>query len=140
VDTDDLVQLTLIRALGHLEEFEPRRAGAFFAYLRRILTNQIRDEIRRAGRRPGYDELEVTLEDGRPSPLDQVIGFESLSRYEEALKRLPPEQQEAIILRLELGFTYPELAEALDRPTANAARLMASRAVLRLAREMHGRG
>jgi RNA polymerase sigma-70 factor (ECF subfamily) len=31
-DTDDLVQVTLIRALDHLGDFEPRRPGAFLAW------------------------------------------------------------------------------------------------------------
>src|SRR5262245_9691190 len=50
--TDDLVQESLIRALSHLEGFEPRRPGAFLAYLRQILLNQVRDEIRKTDRRP----------------------------------------------------------------------------------------
>src|SRR5262249_58923219 len=32
-DTDDLVQVTLVRALHRLAQFEPRREGAFLAYL-----------------------------------------------------------------------------------------------------------
>src|SRR5688572_11599302 len=47
-DTDDLVQVTLIRALGRVREFESSREGAFLAYLRRILLNAIRGEIRRS--------------------------------------------------------------------------------------------
>src|SRR5262249_49321729 len=31
-ETDDLVNKALLRALKHLEEFEPRRPGAFLAY------------------------------------------------------------------------------------------------------------
>src|SRR5262245_46623761 len=49
-DTEDLVQITFIRALKQVEAFEPRHEGAFLAYLRQILLNAIRDEIRRARR------------------------------------------------------------------------------------------
>ena len=36
-ETDDLVQITLVRALDHIDRFEHRGEGAFLAYLRRIL-------------------------------------------------------------------------------------------------------
>jgi len=137
VDTDDLVQITLIRALNRLEEFEPRHEGAFLAYLRQILLNQIREEVRRALRRPEQKEIGQDLQDCGPSPLEEAIGKELVSRYEIALGRLTRYQQEAVVLRIEFGFTYQQVAEALDRPTPNAARLLVTRALLRLASLMH---
>jgi len=139
IDTDDLVQVTMIRALDHLGSFEPRHAGAFLAYLRQILLNQIRDEIRRVSRRPDRDGLSEEIPDDGPSPLDEAVGRDARQRYERALLKLTPDQQEAVVLRLELGFTYPEMAEALERPSANAARLLVTRALVRLAKEMRER-
>ena len=46
-ETDDMVQNTLIRALNKLDSFSALREGAFLAYLRKILLNNIRMEIRR---------------------------------------------------------------------------------------------
>ena len=60
----------------------------------------------------------------------------ALAAYEEALRRLKPEDREAVIGRVELGLTYGELALALEKPTADAARKAAQRALVRLAREM----
>src|SRR5205823_3089832 len=57
-DTDDLVQVTFIRTLERMDGFVPRHEGAFLAFMRRTLLNQIRDEIRRVRRRPGRGELE----------------------------------------------------------------------------------
>jgi len=139
IDTDDLVQLTLLRALDHVKEFEPRRPGAFLAYLRKILFNQIRDQIRRTVRRPRQENLNEGLIDPCASPLERVIGKQAIERYEEALRRLPADYQAAIMLRLEAGLSYQEMADVLERPTANAARLLASRALLRLAEEMRER-
>src|SRR5258708_18415789 len=51
-DTEDLVQVSLYRALNQLERFEHRHEGAFFAYLRQSVLNAVRQEIRRAVRRP----------------------------------------------------------------------------------------
>src|SRR5215471_10859388 len=51
-ETDDLVQNSLVRALNKLGVFESRHEGAFFAYLRQIVLNEIRDRVRRFRRRP----------------------------------------------------------------------------------------
>ena len=134
VDTSDLVQVTLQRAFARLDSFEPRREGALLAYMRQILLNQIRDESRRAKRRPAHDPLPDDLGDTMtPSPLEEIIGKESVRRYEEALARLSDRQREAIILRVELGLRYREVAEAVHAPSVNAARLMVARALVRLA-------
>jgi RNA polymerase sigma factor (sigma-70 family) len=138
VDTDDLVQSTLYRALAHVEEFDNRGEGAFFAYLRRILLNQIRDEARRAGRRPVHGGLPDDLMGSDPSPLESMIGRERLAQYEAGLARLVPTQQEAVMLRFELGLRYREIAESMGLPSANAARMLVARGVVRLSEEMGG--
>jgi RNA polymerase sigma-70 factor (ECF subfamily) len=132
-DTDDLVQVTLLRALDRVGEFEPRREGAFLSYLRSILLNAVRYEIRRSVRLPGGVPLGEDLPDPEPSPLEQAIGRGLLDAYETALATLPEEQQEAVILRVEFGFTHEEIAAATGSPSANAARMRVSRALVRLA-------
>lgn len=134
LETSDLVQTTLMRAFARIDTFRPSREGAFLAYLRQILLNQIRDESRRRKRRPVSEPLPEILEDtSTPSPLETIIGAERLARYEDALARLSERQREAVILRLELGLRYREVAEALDAPSVNAARLVVARALVRLA-------
>ncbi len=138
VDTDDLVQSTLYRALSHLQDFEDRGEGAFLAYLRQILLNQIRDEARRSRRRPAHDELPDNLTSDGPSPLEALIGREKLELYEQGLARLNPSQREAVVLRLELGLRYREIADALDLPSGNAARMLVARGLVHLADDMRG--
>jgi RNA polymerase sigma factor (sigma-70 family) len=135
-DTQDLVQETLLQTFNRMDVFEPAREGAFQAYLRQALFNRIRDEIRRCGRRPGRGELDSQQEDERPTPLEEAIGREASDRYEKALASLKPEEREAIIVRVELGFSYEEMAIALEKPTPDAARKAAQRALVRLAEEM----
>jgi len=134
LDRDQLVLPAL--ALDHLDKFEPQREGAFLAYLRRILINQIRDEIRRAARRPVLESELESLPDDRPSPLEEVVGRESLERFENALAALPDKQKEAIIMRVELGFSHQEIADGLGIKTANAARMYVARAIAALAEQM----
>lgn len=137
VDTDDLVQVTLIKALDRLASFEPRREGAFLAYLRRILLNQLRDEIRRAmpGREAEIEEIPAPL----PSLVEEAIGKQAVERYEQALQTLDERQREAVVLRIEFGYSHEEVAEAVGCPSANAARMLVSRALVRLAEVLDGR-
>ncbi len=138
VDTDDLVQICLLRALDRVEDFEPRREGAFLAYLRTALLNAIRDEIRRTTRRPRGVTLDEDRPGAEPSALEQAIGGEALERYENGLLALPEEQREAVILRIELGLSHQEVAAAVGCASPDAARMMVARALVRLADVMHG--
>jgi RNA polymerase sigma-70 factor (ECF subfamily) len=133
VDTDDLVQVTLLRSLSHLGKFEHRREGAFLAYLWRILLNALRDEVRRSVRRGGREALSEELPDPAPTLHEQAIGRDLLDRYETALANLPDEHREAVILRIEFGLTYDEIADAVGSPSANASRMTVARALVRLA-------
>ena len=135
-DTDDLVQETLLRTFTQIEGFDARGVGALQAYLRQAVLNRIRDELRRKGRRPDSTGLDTQDEDPGLSPLELAIGHEAVERYEQALARLRSEEREAIIARVELGYSYAELAEALGKPTPDAARKTAQRALVRLAEEM----
>jgi len=135
-DTQDLVQDTLIQAMKHLEGFRYEGPGALQAYLRQALMNRIRDELRRAQRRPIATGLDVDIPERAASPLEQAIGHEALDAYEAALSELRAEDREAIIARLELGQSYEEVAAILGKPTANAARVAVQRAVVRLAEKM----
>jgi RNA polymerase sigma-70 factor (ECF subfamily) len=136
VDTDDLVQDTLLKTFNRIEGFEPRRVGALQAYLRQGVLNRIRDELRRKGRQPGLTDLDGLEVDQASSPLEQAIGQEAVERYERALERLTPEDRQAIIARVEIGYSYEELAEAFGKPTPDAARKAAQRALVRLIEEM----
>jgi RNA polymerase sigma-70 factor, ECF subfamily len=98
--------------------------------------NRIRDELRRRGRQPDLADLDDLELESAQSPLEQAIGHEWVECYERALERLKPQEREAIIARVEMGYSYEELAEALGKPSADAARKTAQRALVRLAEEM----
>jgi RNA polymerase sigma-70 factor (ECF subfamily) len=136
-ETQDLVQDAVIRAIPHLKHFEARHPGALQAYLRQAIANHIRDEIRKVNSRPpiGGDLPESKVDPG-PSPLERAIGRERLDRYDAALTKLRPVEREAIIARLELQQSYEEVALALGKPSADAARMLVARAVKNLIRAM----
>lgn len=135
-ETQDLVQETVYKAFKQIGRFEVRGEGALQGYLRQALVNRIRSEIRRVSRRPQPTALDSQAIDDAPSPLEAAIGREAVDRYEQALSRLRPADREAIVGRIELGLTNDELADVLDKPSANAARMAVERALFRLAKEM----
>jgi len=135
-DTDDLVQITLLRVLKQMERFEPRYEGAFLAYLRRTLLNAMYNELDRAANRLGHDAIEEALPDPGPTPLEAAIGRDIVDRYDAAFAKLGAEQQEAVFMRLEMGMSFEAIAEALGKNSANTARMVVSRALARLAQHM----
>ena len=137
-ETEDLVQLSVMRALSRLDAFESEREGAFLAYLRQILKNLVRDEVRRVSAHD-VEPLSETRADPAPSPLERTVSRDVLDRYERALERLAAESQQAVLLRVEFGYTYPEIAAALGKASPDAARMIVGRAMVEIARHMRER-
>ncbi len=136
LETSDVVQDAVVSAMRHLDAFESRHQGALLAYLREAVMNRIRDVIRQHQRRPASADLPDDLKDEATSALERAIGAEEMARYETALQRLKASDREAIIGRLEMQYSYEELAVALNKPTPDAARVAVTRAMKRLAEVM----
>jgi RNA polymerase sigma-70 factor (ECF subfamily) len=135
--TDDLVQDAFVRSLARLRTLKPTTPHGVFAYFRTIVLNQIRDYARQNARRPTRGPLETDDHvDPQPSPLEHVLGRETLECYERALETLSEEQQQIVIAFVELRCTDREIAELFERPSADAARVARARALARLARAM----
>lgn len=135
-ETADLVQLTLLRAFQNLPAFDVQGPGAFFGYLRHIMSNLLRDEMRRVGRRPLMAELDERIEEPEASPLASSITFETLKAYEAGLSKLDAEQRELVVMRVELGMPHEQIAALTGSPSPNAARMRVARALADLARQM----
>src|SRR5215470_17981752 len=103
---DDLVQETLLRALAHIDSFEP--GTNMSAWLFTILRNLFRSEYRKRRREVedadgSYAEMLKT----QPSQEERV----EFQEFREALAKLPPDQREALILVGASGFSYEEAAD-----------------------------
>ncbi len=135
-ETDDLVQVAIVRALKRLPQFESRREGAFLAYLRTIVLNAIREEHRRVSARrkiAAAVDADDAMEAAVPAPgLDDPL----LAHYEDALERLSERQREAVILRLEFDYSYAAIAAAIESPSEDGARMTVRRALVQLAKEI----
>jgi RNA polymerase sigma-70 factor (ECF subfamily) len=134
-DTEDVVQDAILGTLKQLERFEHRTVGALQAYLREAVVNRIRDLIRGSRRRGQAVGREEELPDNLPSPMELAIMRERLDEFLAALRRLRPADRQAIIWRIELGYSVDEIARRLGKSKA-AAGMTVSRALARLSEEM----
>lgn len=133
LDTGDLVQETLMRAVENIGSIEATGPGAFEGYVRRAVLNRIRDQIRWARRRAGSEPVSESLVDRAPSPLEEAIGADVVRRYEEAMQLLSEDERQILHLRIELDLGYQEIAAMTGRPSVGATRMAIQRALHKLA-------
>ena len=137
LDSDDLVQATLTETLARVQALEPRRDHGLHLYLREALRNQIRDELRRLYRDPERaEELRDSVPDEAPSPLERAVSDEARERYDRALADLPEDERTMVVSRVEFGLSWRDIAELTGKPSADAARMAVSRALVQVARVM----
>jgi RNA polymerase sigma-70 factor, ECF subfamily len=103
---DDLVQEALLRALANLDSFEP--GTNMSAWLFTILRNLFRSEYRK--RRREVEDANGSYAEQLTSLPEQTSRLE-IDEFRRALKLLPPEQREALILVGASGFSYEEAAQ-----------------------------
>jgi RNA polymerase sigma-70 factor, ECF subfamily len=132
LDTGDLVQETVLHVLRRLDTFQPNHVGAMQAYLRQSVINRIRDEVRRIGRHPASCELPDDMASEEPSPEEQAVKAEAVSRYHEALGALSSRDRQLVVARIEAQWSYDEIATHFAMSTPDAARMAVSRALRRL--------
>jgi DNA-directed RNA polymerase specialized sigma24 family protein len=67
-----------------------------------------------------------------PSPLEQAVKEEAVSRYHEALIRQRPRDRQLVVARIEAQWSHDEIARHFNLPTPDAARMAVARAFNRL--------
>ena len=128
-DADDLVQLTVERALARRAQW---RAGTRLdSWMFRIMKNAWIDESRARARR---GEVFAPEEEGERAGADGAAAMEArlaAREVEGAMARLPPDQRIAVALVLVEGLSYQEAAEVLEIPPGTlTSRLVRGRAAL----------
>jgi RNA polymerase sigma-70 factor (ECF subfamily) len=102
---DDLVQETLLRALAHIDSFEP--GTNMPAWLFTILRNLFRSEYRK--RRREVEDAEGRYAETLKSHPEQT-GRVEFEEFRTALAKLPADQRESLILVGASGFSYDDAA------------------------------
>ncbi len=147
VDSGDILQETFIAAVNSFERFEMRDEASLINWLSKLAHHQIiaaadfhnakkRDHRRNVPLQPaGSGSSESVLPEAaadEPRPLDALADAEQSERVEEAIRQLPEEYRELVILRNYAGATWETVAAETGRPSAAAARMMHARAIIEL--------
>jgi RNA polymerase sigma-70 factor, ECF subfamily len=146
-DAADLVQETLLEAHRGFAGFNGTDADDLRVWLGGILEHNLKDCVRRyrdsskrsIGRERSLraaheadDPADVEV-DPYPTPCTQSIAREDVAALEEALLRLPADEQSAVLLHNFDCFSFEEIGRRLGR-SPEAARKLWARAILRLQR------
>ncbi len=130
-DTADMMQVTWLKVLDKLPHIHVQERGAFFAYLRQVLVNALRDALRAQARTPN-----IAPEVGG-NTLQSVVSAENVSAqdwlaYEQALQKLPEKSRHAIVMRFEFGMSFVEIGLELNQPP-DRVRMRVTRALVLMA-------
>jgi RNA polymerase sigma-70 factor (ECF subfamily) len=124
---DDLVQETLTKAWAHQAAFE--LGTNLKAWLFTILRNEFYSQMRR--KRREIEDVDAKYSSQLAVPPEQH-GHLDMADMRDALKRLPNDQREALLLVATSGFSYEETAEICN-VAVGTIKSRVNRARLRLA-------
>ncbi|MCA9636577.1 MAG: sigma-70 family RNA polymerase sigma factor [Myxococcales bacterium] len=130
-DVEDLIQRTFEVATARRQEI--REGTSFRGFLFGVARNLLLDHLRRRYRRGPHDPIsECSLADLGTSPSEAVHRGEREALVQEAIRRVPLDQQIILELAHWEGLSGREIAEALGIPENTVrSRLARARAALR---------
>jgi len=120
-DAQDLAQEAFLRAYLHLSEL--REPAKFAGWLRQVTWRVCLDWLEKQQRRGENVSIEAMEEEGKtidalrsdaPSPAEQVEAIELREAVQAAIRSLPENYREPLILVHINGLTYKEVASYLD--------------------------
>jgi RNA polymerase sigma-70 factor (ECF subfamily) len=106
---EDLTQEVFLKVWGKLKLFQP--GTNFRAWIFRVASNCLIDSRRRI--RSPAQALPSTLGNHDPGPVAALLSQETHVLVEEALERLPLRFRAALLLRVQEGLSFHEIAQAL---------------------------
>jgi RNA polymerase sigma-70 factor (ECF subfamily) len=135
LDLSGVVQQTLLEAHRGREQIADCNEAQQAAWLRRLLANNLTDEVRklRAEARDVHREqaldassarLEAWLAAEQSSPSEQVQRKETALELADALEQLPADAREALVLQHWHAWTLAQIAEHLGRTPGAVAGLI----------------
>ncbi|MCV7373948.1 sigma-70 family RNA polymerase sigma factor [Mycolicibacterium sp. GCM10028919] len=139
LSADDVAQEVCLAAITALPRYKDQ-GRPFLAFVYGIAAHKVADAHRAAGRNKS-DATDALPERASTAagPEQLAIDSESAARMKKLLEILPEKQREIIILRVVVGMSAEETAEAVGS-TAGAVRVAQHRALARLKSEIVATG
>ena len=131
-DAEDLTTQTFIQAYRHFERAQRESNGRpLRPWLIRIAHNLAANYYRDRSRKPTSVLEEAEVIGGAHDTEQLVEGREELAHVLEAVRSLPNDRREAMIMRFALGMNNREIARALGR-SEGATKVLIHRAIRQL--------
>ena len=131
LSADDVAQEVCLAAVMALPRYRDR-GRPFLAFVYGIAAHKVADAYRAVGRDLSYPAESVPERlSSEPGPEQSAIDADAVTRMSELLDILPESQREILILRVVVGLSAEETAQAVGS-TAGAVRVAQHRALARL--------
>ncbi|MFO1004014.1 MAG: sigma-70 family RNA polymerase sigma factor [Planctomycetaceae bacterium] len=142
LDDSDLVQEVLLRASREAEDFRGTSEAQLEAWLREILANCLKDNVRHNRRQMRDIRMEKrqilsVMAGSDPTPSEQIRRRESDNLIWQAVERLSEDHRTIILLKQQRGLSFVEIGERMQR-SADAVRMLWSRALVALGEQLDG--
>jgi RNA polymerase sigma-70 factor (ECF subfamily) len=135
-DAEDLTEQTFLQAYRHFARAQQESDGRpLRPWLIRIAHNLAANHYRNRSRRPQSPLQDSESLAAAHSTEELVAGRDELARVLEAVKQLPEDRREALIMRFSLGMDNREIARALGR-SDGATKVLIHRAIKQLEERM----
>ncbi|WP_082393154.1 sigma-70 family RNA polymerase sigma factor [Nocardia arizonensis] len=131
VTADDVVQEILIATVKAIPRYRDQ-GKSFLAFVYGIAANKVADAFRRAQLHPTYPVAEMPDEPSQAAgPEEWALASERRAATRELMKILAPAHREVLVMRIVLGWSAAQTAEAIGT-SPGVVRVMQHRALNKL--------
>lgn len=150
MESSDILQDAMVEAIRGFENFELRDKPGFIAWFAKIVENRIRTANKHAhalkrdkDREVALDHVMSAMSSGilrlepaatDPLPVEQLARREQEQILEVALGELDERHRQVILLRHHHDASWERVAEMMESPSADAARMLYARAKIELSK------
>lgn len=112
---DEVAQETFVRAYVNLKKYDGRYR--FYTWIITIATNLCHDALSARKRSQPLELVEEQASDC--DPLEDTAGADSCQRIRAEIDRLPSEQRQVLLLRVDRELSYEEISRVLKIPVGS---------------------
>lgn len=131
VTADDIAQEICIATVSAIPRYRDQ-GKSFLAFVYGISANKVADAFRRAQQHPSYPVAEFPeTPSAAPGPEELALNLERRHATRELMQILAPAHREVLVMRIVLGWTAAQTAEAIGT-SPGVVRVMQHRALTKL--------